>query len=133
MGTIKKFISFCIVGGLAALVELGFFNLVYIFGNLFVLSKISGILVALCFNFFINRKFTFRATGGLIKKQAPKFLTVYATAFIVNVSVSYIVNTILPSGSLYANIAAASGIVAQIPVSFFGSLKWAFKNKETSS
>lgn len=129
MKTLKKFASFCVVGGLAALVELGVFNLIYIFGNLFVLSKVVGILVALNFNFAINRKFTFLATKGLLKKQIPKFLTVYAVAFIVNVSVSYIVNIILPAGSLYANIAAASGIVAQIPVSFFGSLRWTFNGK----
>jgi len=117
------------VGGLAALVELGIFNLIYLFGNIFILSKIIGILVALCFNFVINRKFTFFATNGLLKKQIPQFLTVYGVAFVVNVSVSYIVNVVLPSGSLYANISAASGILAQIPVSFFGSLKWTFNEK----
>src|SRR6056297_2984329 len=129
MSIIRKFISFCTVGGLAALVELGFFNLIYLFGNIFILSKIIGILVALCFNFVINRKFTFFATNGLLKKQIPQFLTVYGVAFVVNVSVSYIVNVVLPSGSLYANISAASGILAQIPVSFFGSLKWTFNEK----
>ncbi|MFW6283290.1 MAG: GtrA family protein [Minisyncoccales bacterium] len=129
MRTLKKFISFCIVGGLAALVELGVFNLAYIFGNFFVLSKILGILFALCFNFIINRKFTFLATKGLLKKQIPRFLTVYALAFFVNISVSYIVNILLPSGGLYVNIAAASGIIAQIPVSFLGSLKWTFSEK----
>ena len=129
MSIIRKFISFCTVGGLAALVELGIFNLIYLFGNIFILSKIIGILVALCFNFVINRKFTFFATNGLLKKQIPQFLTVYGVAFVVNVSVSYIVNVVLPSGSLYANISAASGILAQIPVSFFGSLKWTFNEK----
>lgn len=129
MKNLKKFISFCIVGGLAALVELGFFNLVYMVDASFVLSKIIGIFFALCFNFFINRKYTFLASQGKIKKQVPKFLSVYAVAFIVNLSVSYLINSLLPAGDLYANIAAASGILAQIPVSFFGSLKWTFKNK----
>jgi|SRR6056297_2927881 len=127
MKLLKKFFSFCFVGGLAALVELGVFNMIYFFGNLFILSKIIGISFALGFNFIINRKFTFLATKGLLEKQVPKFLAIYAVAFIVNLSVSYIVKIFLPLGSLYANIAAASGIIAQIPVSFFGSLKWVFK------
>jgi len=122
-----KFISFCIVGGLAALVELISFNLFFYFNTPFILSKIFGILIALCFNFFFNRKYTFLATEKKIKKQVHKFLIVYLVAFLVNVSVSVFVKSFVPQGILYTNIAVALGIIAQIPISFFGSLFWTFK------
>ncbi|MFB6246705.1 MAG: GtrA family protein [Candidatus Pacearchaeota archaeon] len=131
MRILGKFFSFCVVGALAALVEMAVFNVVFFLGGVFVLSKIIGIFGGLCFNFFTNRKYTFLDSSGLIKKQVPKFLVVYGVAFVVNLSVSSLVNYLLPGGSLYANVAAASGIVAQIPISFFGSLKWTFRKNQT--
>lgn len=131
MKTIKKFFSFCIVGALAALVEMAVFNAVFFLGSFFVMSKVIGTFGGLAFNFFTNRKYTFLDSSGLIRKQVPKFLAVYGLAFAVNLSVSFLVNYLLPGGTLYANVAAASGIVAQIPVSFFGSLKWTFTKNQS--
>ena len=122
-----KFVLFCAVGVLAALVELGFFNIFYFINLGFPLSKFLGIFFALCFNFLINRRVTFSATNGLVKKQISKFIFVYAGAFLVNFGVSLAVNSVLPQSNFYVNLAVVSGIVAQIPISFFGSLLWAFK------
>ena len=128
MKTWKKLISFCTVGGFASLVEMGVFNIFYLFNDAFIASKIAGIFVALSFNFFANRRFTFSDHNGKMKKQIPKFITVYVITIMVNLLVSKLMFNILPGGSLYSNIAAASGIIASIPISFFGSLKWTFKN-----
>jgi len=128
MQTWKKFVSFCTVGGLASLVELGVFNLVFLLNNAFIASKIAGVFVALSFNFLVNRRFTFLDYNGKKKKQIPKFIAVYTVTILVNLLVSKTMFNILPTGSLYSNIAAASGIIASIPISFFGSLKWTFRN-----
>ena len=128
MQTWKKFVSFCTVGGFASLVELGVFNLVFLFDNSFLISKISGVFVALSFNFFVNRRFTFLDYNGKKKKQIPKFIIVYVVTILVNLLVSKTMFNVLPAGSLYSNVAAASGIIASVPISFFGSLRWTFKN-----
>lgn len=128
METWKKFVSFCTVGGIASLVELGIFNIVFLLDNPFLISKIAGIFFALSFNFIVNRRFTFLDHNGKKKKQIPKFIIVYILTISVNLAASTIMNNILPGGDLYANIAAASGIIVSIPISFFGSLKWTFRN-----
>jgi len=117
---------FCIVGATGALIELLSFNLFFIFIT-FPLSKLFAIILALIFNFNVNRNYTFLASSGKIKKQLPKYVLIYSMAFLVNFGVSLIVQEVLPAGVLNANIAAASGIVIAIPISFLGSLLWIFR------
>ncbi len=126
MRTHIKFMIFCIVGATGALIELLSFNLFFIFIT-FPLSKLFAIILALIFNFNVNRNYTFLASSGKIKKQLPKYVLIYSMAFLVNFGVSLIVQEVLPAGVLNANIAAASGIVIAIPISFLGSLLWIFR------
>jgi len=124
----KKFLFFCIAGSIGAIVELGTFNLFYLIGFIFVLSKGLALLIALNMNFFINRKITFLSKGNSLKKQIPKYIIIYSVALFVNFISSLIINFLLPKTQFYANIAVISGIIIAIPISFFGSLLWVFKN-----
>jgi len=124
---IKKFICFCFVGGASALIDLSFFNLFFWLGITFILCRIFAIGISMIFNFTINRNITFSAKGRAIHYQIVKYLIVYAVSIGVNLLTSLIVIMILGENTLNANIAAVSGILVGIPISFFGSLLWTFK------
>ena len=124
----QKFLFFCIAGSIGAIVELFSFNLFYLLGFIFSLSKSLALLIALSINFFINRKMTFLSVETSIKNQVPKYIVVYSVALFINFVTSLIANSLLPETQFYANIAAASGIIMAVPITFFGSLLWVFKN-----
>jgi putative flippase GtrA len=128
MGLKKKILSFCFAGASGALLELISFNLLFILFS-FSLSKVLSLALALSINFTINRNITFFARSGRITKQFTRYLVVYGIAILVNISVSLLANNILGDGRIYANIAAATGIAAAIPITFLGSLYWVFNNK----
>ncbi|MFW5846561.1 MAG: GtrA family protein [Nanoarchaeota archaeon] len=127
MNILKKFIGFCMVGGTGALLELLIFNIFYSFGIIFQISKLLAILFSISFVFIINRNFIFNARNKRFYYQIPRYLLVYSFVFLVNFCVSLLVNSLLGDGTFYANIAAISGIIAGIPLSFLGSLLWTFK------
>jgi len=128
MGLKKKFLSFCFAGASGALLELISFNISFIFLAFFP-SKILSLALALSLNFIINRNITFLARSGKITKQFAKYLTIYTIAIIINLSVSLLMNSILGTGKINANIATIAGILAAIPITFLGSLYWVFKDK----
>lgn len=128
MGLKKKFLSFCFAGASGAILELISFNIFFLFLTFFP-SKILSLSLALSLNFTINRNITFFARSGKITKQFTKYLIIYTIAIIINLSVSLLMNSVLGNGTINANIATVIGIVAAIPITFFGSLHWVFKDK----
>ena len=128
MGVKKKFLSFCFAGASGATVELLSFNLFFLFLN-FPISKTLALMMALSLNFMINRNITFLARSGKVTKQFIKYAIVYSVAITINLSASLIMNSILSPGIINANIATVTGIIVAIPISFFGSLHWVFKDK----
>ena len=127
----KKFLSFSFAGAAGAALELTSFNLFFIFLT-FTPSKIISLTLALTLNFTINRNITFLARSEKITKQFAKYLAVYTIAIVVNLSISLAMNQLLGPGTLNANIATASGILAAIPITFLGSLHWIFRDKITN-
>jgi putative flippase GtrA len=140
-----KFIIFCLVGGTSALIHLIVFNIFFkvfntildsqivIFGAsiYYILSFIMGVAISMIFNFSMNRNITFSAKNESIKRQIPKYLITYSLSVGVNFITGIIVlNLLAVENTLNANIAAISGIIAAIPVSYFGSLLWTFKKKD---
>jgi|TARA_B100001964_G_scaffold239840_1_gene308317 putative flippase GtrA len=123
----QKFIVFCVVGGVSALVDLAFFNLAFFVGTSFILARIFGVLISMIFNFSMNRSVSFSAGGRSMKGQVPKYLVVYAVSSTINVLAGFLAVNILGPGVIRANVASAIGIVVAIPFSFFGLLLWAFK------
>lgn len=131
MKILSKFAVFCFVGAASLLVDLTAFNIFLNAGvNRFVCGAL-GIFFALVFNFFINRNITFSATEHPIIKQAPRYMAVYFTSNLVNLIVRTAMLYVLGKGVIMGNLAIIIGTVASIPISFFGLLLWAFKNKNT--
>lgn len=122
-----KFLFFCIAGILSAIVDLISFNIFYYLSIPFILSRTLGVIFAKSFTFGFNRNLTFDGKGKSVKKQIPKHIIIYSLVLITNVTVSSLVLLILGENTLNANIASVVGIVAAIPISFFGSMLWTFK------
>ena len=128
MGLKRKFLSFCFAGASGATLELLSFNLFFLFLS-FPISKILALAIALSLNFTINRNVTFFAKSGKITKQFVRYIIIYSIAITINLSVSFIINSLLSPGIMNANIATVTGIIVAMPISFFGSLHWVFKEK----
>lgn len=123
-----KFISFCFAGVSGAILELASFNIFFIFLS-FIPSKILSLVLALTLNFTLNRNFTFKAFSERKRKQFARYMAVYSVAILVNLAISLLMNNTLGNGAINANLATVSGIMAAIPITFFGSLHWVFKDK----
>ena len=126
---IKKFLLFCFVGASSALIDLIAFNIAFWLGTSFITSRLVAMGIAIMYNFSMNRNFTFKARHTSVKRQVPKYAVTYITAILVNLIVSVTILNILGETTINANIASFFGIVVSIPISFFGSLLWVFKNK----
>lgn len=126
----SKFMIFCFVGGTSALIDLTFFNVFFFLELPFFICRLLATAVSICYNFSMNRNITFNAKGHSIKKQIPRYLLVYGIAIMVGFTTSVIVFHILGDGTFNANIASICGIIVSIPISFLGSLFWAFKNPD---
>jgi len=124
-----KFAMFCFVGGLAFLIDWSFFNLFYGLGFLFEIAIVFSWMISMVFNFSINRNITFSARGFDIKKQILKWVLVYLIAFLARLGGSKLVLILLGETIFNANIAFIVGIIISIPISFLGSLLWAFKKR----
>ena len=123
-----RFLFFCLVGGASFLIDWSFFNIFYaIVGLGFGLSITFSVAISMVFNFSINRNITFNARGYHLGKQMSKWLVVYLLSFIVRLGAGKITLTILGESLVTANIAFIIGIGLAIPISFLGSLLWAFK------
>ncbi len=144
LNKIKKFIIFCFVGGTSALTHLIVFNIffiifkntlksdIFIFGASlnYVFATIIGTLVSITYNFSMNRNITFSAKHEPVKRQVPRYVLVYTFSIITGTVVNLTVLNLLGENTLNANIATLCGIIASIPISFFGSLLWTFKHRE---
>jgi putative flippase GtrA len=125
----KKIFFFCLTGGIAAIIDILFFNLFFISTKIFVLSRIGGIMISMIFNFTSNRNITFKAKNKKAHSQAWKFIILYAISMGTNILVGKSVLSLLNDSLLSANIAAISGFVVSVPISFFGLNFWVFKKK----
>jgi putative flippase GtrA len=91
-------------------------------------AAISNV-VALSSNFVLNRRWTFDATHGRRRLQAPRFAVVSAGGFAVNLFVLRLCVEALGVPKLPAEV-IASAIAA--PVNFLGSRQWAFRRRRSA-
>jgi len=122
----SKFMIFCFVGLTSAVIDLMTFNIFFLKLGFFG-SRILAVAISIIYNFSMNRNITFNARKHPIKKQMSRYLIIYSIAVLVGLTTSVIVFNILGNGTINANIASVSGILVSIPISFLGSLFWAFK------
>lgn len=123
----NKFIVFCIVGLLSAIVDLIIFNQLFNLNIGFKISRASGVIGAVIFTFFLNREITFSAKNKKIINQLSKHLIIYGIVLFSNVLVSSTAVYWLGEEVFFANLASIVGIVYGIPISFIGSMLWTFK------
>ncbi len=124
---IWRFLFFCLIGGISFLIDWSFFNVFYKFVLGFVISTICSVAISMVFNFSVNRNITFSARGDHMGKQIIKWLMVYGVAILVRIGIGKLILLWLGETVLTANIAFIVGIAVSIPISFFGSMLWAFK------
>ena len=118
---------FSTVGVCAFVIDWGFFNLFYSITEIFIFSLSLGWIISMFFNFTVNRNITFSARGFSIKKQAFRWLIVYFIAFLARMILGKSILFFIGENPLNANIAFFAGLLVSIPISFLGSLFWAFK------
>ena len=123
-----RFVFFCLVGGASFLIDWSFFNIFYALVGLgFFISITLSVGISMIFNFSVNRNVTFSARGHHVGKQISKWLIVYLIAFGIRLGAGKITLIMLGESLLTANVAFIIGIGLAIPVSYLGSLLWAFK------
>jgi putative flippase GtrA len=93
----------------------------------YVVAAVVSNVVALSSNFVLNRQWTFEATHGRRRLQAPRFAVVSAGGFAVNLLVLQACVEALGAPKLPAEI-VASAVAA--PVNFLGSRQWAFRRRQ---
>lgn len=126
---LRQFVKFGIVGASGFVVNLIVFTLLQHFtpkaeragrySLLFSASFLSGGVS----NYFLNRIWTFRATGDAVV-QGVQFLTVSAIALAVGLIVSHFTEPSLGTGHRTWLLATVSGIV----VNFFVNKYWTFRS-----
>ena len=126
---VRQFVKFGIVGASGFAVNLIVFTLLQHYtlkaeraarySLLFSLSFLSGGVS----NYFLNRAWTFRATGDALV-QGMQFLTVSAIALVVGLIVSHFTEPFLGAGHRTWLLATVSGIV----VNFFVNKYWTFRS-----
>jgi len=88
----KRFIKFCVVGGMAAIIS---FVVLFIATEClkiwYVASAILSFVVSAGFNFCINKAWTFRnkAAGAAAYGQLVKFFAVYIAGLVINTLLIY--------------------------------------------
>ena len=126
MRIIKRFLVFCLIGALAFLIDIAFVNIFFVLKIPFPIARTISIILALIFNFFANRIFTFSATDNKITEQVIPYIMVYTIANLVNLFSSIFIVNILGENAININISSFIGMALSIPISFFGSLLWTF-------
>ena len=127
MKHLTKFIIFCFIGFGSFLLDWLIFNIIYYFLPWFVFSRIISAGLSMIFNFNMNRNLTFSAREYPAKKQIIRWLIIYSISAAANISAGKLTLIVLGESVLNANIAFFVGVIIGIPISFLGSLLWAFK------
>ncbi|MFA5022261.1 MAG: GtrA family protein [Patescibacteria group bacterium] len=89
---LKQFIKFCVVGGIAALINFGvLYSFTEWLGIWYLTSAILGFLISVVFNFSANKFWTFRNSlkGKDAFGQMGKFSIVMLTGLTINTLIIY--------------------------------------------
>lgn len=127
MKILSKFFIFCIVGLISFLIDIAFVNVFFFLGLPFYISRTFSITIALLFNFYINRNFTFNSTKKSINKQIFPYVTVYAISNLINLLLSILIVYIFKENVVNINIASLIGTAVSLPFNFVGSNLWTFR------
>lgn len=115
--------QFLVVGASGVVVNLVILSLFNWMGFLPVVCLIAGIVVSLCTNFLLNRRFTFSyAKDRPIGRQFLGFLSASSFGMVTNFSVAYLMlRYVLPANTFSLQLAALSGIAFGTILNYLGS------------
>ena len=123
-GNWVQLVKFGAVGASGYVVNLAVYStLVKAFGVHYILAAVLAFCVAVTNNFLWNRHWTFRASGGQVGFQAPRFLAVSVIALGFNLVVLEVLVTV---GDVEKVLAQAIAILAATPLNFIGNKLWSF-------
>ena len=138
---VVRFFQFGLVGLLGALVDATVFNVAMWYVSLVSLGHVLGglmsqslsFLVAVFFNFFLNKMWTFQEHGHQAKLSA--FIGVCALGYLMRSAVfAMLISSTMMGRALgqvvLANVALAAGILVASFWNYFASKRWAFGVKE---
>lgn len=86
LGLVHQMARFVVIGVLAAGVDFGSYQLILHFGVWSALARACSFILGTTTAYLLNRRFTFRATGG--GATVARFVALYATTFFVTVGVN---------------------------------------------
>jgi dolichol-phosphate mannosyltransferase len=125
-GVWTQLIQFLVVGGMGAVVNLGVLTLLVMADLPVRVSIASAIFVSMCFNFVLNRRFSFSfARRGPWLKQFMRFIGASSAGALLNYVCTLAMLNYVPS--LLPQLAAMTGIVAGTGVNFVASRYLVFR------
>jgi len=120
--------KFGVVGGTGYVVNLAVFALLdQALGVHHLLAAVGAFCVAVTNNFFLNRHWTFQATGGHAGFQAARFFTVSVFALGVNLVLLYVLVDVASAPEVPSQ---AISVAAAMPLNFVGNKLWTFGRNE---
>lgn len=122
---LRQFIKFCLVGTTNVAVDFSiYFTLTRLFNLHFILANLGSFCVALSWSFYLNKNWTFRSSGGDLKKKYIKFLIINLIGMVINTTVLY---CLVRFGGLFDIYSKLIAVVVGTFWNFFCSRFWAFK------
>lgn len=125
-----QLVQFCAVGATGVIVDLSSYGLLLRGGVPLVLARALAIWVAMTWNFFLNRRFTFSyaRTGGILK-QYPRFIASCGLGAVVSWSISVSLARWVLIFRRHLFTGAFIGIVGGTLLNFLLSRHWVFRCK----
>lgn len=125
---LRRFLKFAITGGSALAIDMA----VYILctrklGIPYIPSRALSLAVAVVWSFTLNRQWTFRATAGNIRQQAPRFLAVLVCTSIINLALMKFGITVL---RLYDIAVILINSVIIVFINFYAHALWSYKKTD---
>lgn len=131
----RQFIAFLVAGGTAALANIGsrwLFDLAMPYVPAIVLAYCVGMVTA----FVLNRMFVFRASDGVLHRQALWFVAVNLVAVLQTVLISLLLRDwVFPrTGMAFhpATVAHVVGVIVPVFTSYLGHKHLTFLNREAA-
>lgn len=117
-------IRFLFVGGLNTLVGYGIYALCIFFGINYFIANLISTVIGVIHSYIWNKLFTFKSKNT-VKKEVPKFISVYLISFLISNLILYIFITKLGANQY---IGGLINIVLTTIISWFGHKYFSFRN-----
>jgi len=131
---LSRLLRFCCVGGTGVVVDLLTLNVLLVLTGHFRVSRAVAILVAMTWNFVLNRRYTFgHARGGGWLAQYLRFVATCLLGGLINWWVSSLLVTCRPGSVLWVQASALAGIVCGTLSNFLFANYLVFPEPPTSA